>query len=96
MTARILKPNVTEITDRPKKVRYNRDNKQGKGLRNMTYRELQKAIKQAKEQGFVVKVKLNAKKEVLQAEYDRLKNFSSFDRSCRGLFHDFCRLSLRC
>ncbi len=37
----------------------------------MTYKELQSALKSAKAQG-LTNVKLNAKKDVLQAEYDRL------------------------
>lgn len=38
----------------------------------MNYRQLQAALKTARNNGSVLTVKLNAKKEVLQAEYDRI------------------------
>lgn len=38
----------------------------------MTYRELQKALKTLRNNGTKVECKLNAKKVVLQSEYDRL------------------------
>jgi hypothetical protein len=38
----------------------------------MTYQELQSQLKAFKNDGYEVNVKLNAKKEVLQKEYDRL------------------------
>lgn len=39
---------------------------------NYSYKELQTALKNLKNNGFDVQVKLNAKQEVLQTEYDRL------------------------
>lgn len=38
----------------------------------MTYRELQKALKQLRDSGLDVACKLNSSKQILEAEYDRL------------------------
>lgn len=45
----------------------------------MTYRELQSALKAFIVKGYSVEVKLNAKKEILQAEYERLMEVLKFN-----------------
>lgn len=54
-------------------MRYNRNitKDKFKGEQKMTYKDLQNQLKGYKEQG-LTDVKLNASKEILQAEYDRL------------------------
>lgn len=47
----------------------------------LSYRDLQIALRNARENGADVRVKLNAKKEVLQAEYDRLLHAPSVTSS---------------
>ena len=46
----------------------------------MNYRQLQSALKEARNNGFALTVKLNAKKEVLQAEYNRFSEETSTEK----------------
>lgn len=56
-----------------------------------SYREIQTLLKQAREKGFEVSVKLNAKYEILEAEYNRLLN-SSISRMTQVAIQDIMRI----
>lgn len=59
------------MVDILRKIYYNKYIQTKQGTKKMTYKELQKALKEMKSQG-LTSIALNATKEILQAEYDRL------------------------